>query len=144
MSEHIKCSNCKCKFINVNENIDIDFGYNRLGERYKCCVKCRDRTKQKRSDNREQILERKKQCYHNNKELCRQQTRASIQKQLTRQPADGERCCTRCYRHRPLAEFGEYENYIKIDDMWYNQTLQCKTCNVCRDRDRARREAVEQ
>ena len=43
---YILCSNCKCKYHNANGNIEVDFGYTRLGERYKTCVKCRTRRKQ--------------------------------------------------------------------------------------------------
>ena len=40
---YIKCSRCTCKYINDDEHIRKDFGYNRLNERCKCCVKCRDK-----------------------------------------------------------------------------------------------------
>ena len=43
IDKYIKCSRCKCKDINDNEHIKHDFGYNRLEERYKTCVKCRER-----------------------------------------------------------------------------------------------------
>ena len=39
--KYIICSRCNCKYINDDEHIKIDFGYTRLNERYKCCVKCR-------------------------------------------------------------------------------------------------------
>ena len=39
------CSNCKCKYINDEEHINKDFGYTRLEERYKTCVRCRARNK---------------------------------------------------------------------------------------------------
>ena len=39
--KHIRCSKCKCKYINDAEHIEVDFGYNRLAVRYKTCVKCR-------------------------------------------------------------------------------------------------------
>ena len=39
--KYIKCSTCKCKYINDDEHVEKEFGYNRLNERYKCCVKCR-------------------------------------------------------------------------------------------------------
>ena len=39
--KYIKCSKCKCKYINDDEHIKADFGYNRLNEQYKTCVKCR-------------------------------------------------------------------------------------------------------
>ena len=41
--KYIKCSSCKCKYINDDEHIKSDFGYNRLEERFKTCVKCRDK-----------------------------------------------------------------------------------------------------
>ena len=44
MTEYIKCSNCKCKFIDNDEHIKNNFGYKRLGERFKCCFKCRERS----------------------------------------------------------------------------------------------------
>ena len=31
--EYIKCSNCKCKYHNIDETIKEDFGYNRLGDK---------------------------------------------------------------------------------------------------------------
>ena len=46
MTELIKCSNCRCKFINDDEHIKSDFGYNRLGERFKCCLKCREKKRE--------------------------------------------------------------------------------------------------
>ena len=55
IEKYIKCSRCKCKYINDNEHIKHDFGYNRLEERYKTCVKCRERntTQDKAQYNRE-------------------------------------------------------------------------------------------
>jgi len=44
---HIKCSKCKCQYINDDEHIKNDFGYSRLGKRYKTCSKCRARKKEK-------------------------------------------------------------------------------------------------
>jgi hypothetical protein len=41
VDQYIKCSNCKCKYHNNDENISIDFGYNRLGKRFKTCTKCK-------------------------------------------------------------------------------------------------------
>ena len=39
--KYIKCSKCKCKYHNDDNHIKADFGYNRLNERFKTCVKCR-------------------------------------------------------------------------------------------------------
>ena len=46
IDKHIKCSRCNCKYMNDNEHIKHDFGYNRLEERYKTCVKCRENNTQ--------------------------------------------------------------------------------------------------
>ena len=42
--KYIKCSKCKFKYINDDNHIKADFGYNRLNERFKTCVKCRTKT----------------------------------------------------------------------------------------------------
>ena len=46
----MKCSRCKCKYINDDDNIKVDFGYNRLNVRFKICVKCRTKTTQVKDD----------------------------------------------------------------------------------------------
>ena len=43
--KYIICSGCTCKYINDEEHISNDFGYTRLEERYKTCVRCRVRGK---------------------------------------------------------------------------------------------------
>ena len=43
--KHISCSKCRSKYINDEEHITKDFGYTRIEERYKTCVKCRARSK---------------------------------------------------------------------------------------------------
>ena len=43
--KYIKCSRCKCKYINDDNHIKTDFGYNRLNEMFKTCVNCRNKTK---------------------------------------------------------------------------------------------------
>ena len=43
--KYIICSKCKSKYINDEEHISNDFGYTRLEERYKTCVRCRVRGK---------------------------------------------------------------------------------------------------
>ena len=42
--KYIKCSKCKCKYINDDKHIKNDFGFNRLNERFKTCTKCRTKT----------------------------------------------------------------------------------------------------
>ena len=41
MEDIIKCSTCKKKFLNNKEQVELHFGYNRLNERFKCCIRCR-------------------------------------------------------------------------------------------------------
>ncbi len=55
--KYIKCSTCKCKYINDNAHILNDFGYNRLDERYKCCMKCREYKKTYNEINHETIYQ---------------------------------------------------------------------------------------
>ena len=44
-NKYIRCSKCGSKYTNDEEHISTDFGYTRLEERYKTCVKCRARNK---------------------------------------------------------------------------------------------------
>ena len=64
-SKYIKCSKCRRKYINDDAHIKIDFGYNRLEERFNTCVKCRERgrehNKSYRETHREEIAERKQE-----------------------------------------------------------------------------------
>ena len=74
---YIKCSRCKCKYHNNDESIKDNFGFNRLGETYKCCVKCGDRWKQRRQ------------------ELIR-----------TADESNGTvKHCNRCYKNKPVIDF---------------------------------------
>ena len=40
-NKYVNCSKCHMKFINDDEHITADFGYNRLNIRYQQCVTCR-------------------------------------------------------------------------------------------------------
>jgi hypothetical protein len=40
----IDCSRCKCKYHNTSESISKHFGYKRLGDRYKLCMRCKAST----------------------------------------------------------------------------------------------------
>ena len=44
IEQFVKCGRCACKYHNNEESIKQDFGHNRLGERYKTCFKCREKT----------------------------------------------------------------------------------------------------
>ena len=54
MEDTIKCSTCKKRFLNNKEQVELHFGYNRLNERFKCCIRCRGYGKKQNK------LERKK------------------------------------------------------------------------------------
>ncbi len=51
--KYINCSKCKMKYHNNEDNIKDDFGYNRLGVRFKTCLRCRNRAKKYADKNRE-------------------------------------------------------------------------------------------
>ena len=61
--EYIKCSACKCKYINDYDHIKIDFGYTRLEERYKCCIRCRG-LKKVYYDSHHESLRPKRETYN--------------------------------------------------------------------------------
>ena len=52
INKYIKCSRCHMKFINDDEHIKNDFGYNRLNERYKQCVRCRTSSREQKAEYR--------------------------------------------------------------------------------------------
>jgi len=68
MTEYIKCVRCHMKYINDDGNIKTDFGYNRLNERYKQCYKCRCQTAEYRQAHRDELKEKSKTYYNNDKE----------------------------------------------------------------------------
>ena len=55
MTEYIKCVRCHMKYINDDEHIKTDFGYNRFNERYKQCYTCRSKKAEYRQAHREEI-----------------------------------------------------------------------------------------
>jgi hypothetical protein len=61
MEGKLKCSVCKCKYIDDDTHIIVNFGYNTLKERYKSCVKCRGRNERVRATNKEHQKEYDKQ-----------------------------------------------------------------------------------
>ena len=61
--KYIKCSTCKKQYINDDEHIKVDFGYNRLNVKFKCCVQCRDRAY--KHNNTAQAIESKAISYEN-------------------------------------------------------------------------------
>ena len=74
--KHTICSKCKCKYINDEEHISTDFGYTRLEERYKTCVKCRAKkivhSKTYYEKHKEQMREHSKKYHEEPKEQIRE------------------------------------------------------------------------
>ena len=70
VDKYVKCSKCRCKYINDDDHIKNDFGYNRLNERYKTCVTCREKHRKWCNDNKEHKKDYAKQFYSdaNNRE----------------------------------------------------------------------------
>jgi hypothetical protein len=155
---YVYCSRCGCKYQNKDENIKEYFGYNRLGERYKTCVKCREKRrvigKRHYDNNREEILEQQKEYrethkeqkkeyatnyYHENKEYFKQKGIKYRERQLEKQVPNDTKCCTRCYKQKPLTDYGEYKGTVKIDDKWVEGIIPYRSCSDCRNRDKVRR-----
>ena len=80
MTNQIICNRCKHKYDIHDDEIQIYFGYNKLNERFKCCVKCRTQCKlqstQYYQNNMDKIKEYQKEYgkfyYQNNKEQIKQ------------------------------------------------------------------------
>ena len=115
-NKYINCSRCKMKYHNTDDSIKQHFGYNRLDERYKVCVKCR----QYKLDNRAYILEkgreRGKEYYYENHEALlakNKQYRQDHTEQLN-EKASKLVACDKC---------GEYVRY--------NGLAKHKTTNKC-------------
>ena len=104
--KYIKCKGCKCKYINDEEHIKQDFGYNRLGEQLKSCVNCRNRTKQDRENKKQQSID-----------------------------TNVYKLCTICCQVKPKTEFGEYEMYVYDKELKTTQQVMTpyKSCNICRE-----------
>ena len=81
--KYIKCSRCVRNFINDNEHLKNEFGYNRLEERFKTCVQCRGNkrnyisynSKMWYEENRDAKLEYIKQYRENNKDAIAESSR---------------------------------------------------------------------
>ena len=70
--KYIICSKCRSKYINDEEHITKDFGYTRLEERYKTCVRCRARNKINSKTYKEKHLEQIKVRYEAQKEEAKE------------------------------------------------------------------------
>ena len=142
--EYIKCSRCKCKYINDDNHNKTDFGYNRLNERYKTCVTCRERHKQYnhtyRENHKEDIKEYKeshkdeikeygKQYKKDNREYRNNLTKLSKIKRFTAPCENGFQRCTSCATARPLSNYGQYLN-SRDEVMQYVQCIDCRNAKT--------------
>jgi hypothetical protein len=148
--KYIKCSKCRCKYINDDEHIKNDFGYNRLNERFKTCVVCRARNrvndKTYRSIHQAEITERtrdyRKQYFQDHKEQYQERYKQYRERQLNKEVDDNNRCCTRCYKIQPITYYGEYKGIVKIDGELKEAMIPYNSCVECRDKDKARRRGI--
>ena len=79
---YIKCAGCKCKYNNDGDSIQTHFGYNRLKEQLKTCVKCRNRSKQYHQDNFEKRAQKQHQFWIDNKDTINAQRQELIRTAL--------------------------------------------------------------
>ena len=144
--KYIKCSKCKCKYHNNDDNIKTDFGHNRLGDRFKSCVKCRakgreywstyyDKNKNelnadKRADIKVSEYNKKYLAEHGDKINTRR--RNNRDQARTAECEDGYRCCTRCFKTKAVDYFGEYTKLLIESGHIDNVIEQCITCKDCR------------
>ena len=70
--KYIICSKCRSKYINDEEHINKDFGYTRLEDRYKTCVRCRARNKINYKTYQEKHPEQIKERYETQKEEAKE------------------------------------------------------------------------
>jgi hypothetical protein len=134
VDKYVKCSKCRCKYINDDDHIKNDFGYNRLNERYKTCVTCRVRGRKNNKTYWEihhaEITERKRdyreQYYQDNKEHLAQLNKQYRDKQFGTEVDDNHKCCKRCTKIKCIKAFTECGETFN-------------SCCDCREKDTIRR-----
>ena len=100
VDKYVKCYKCTCKYINDDEHIKEDFGYNRLNERFKTCSKCRDKHK-----------------------ACVTKRKKEIAEEIMN---DDSKRCSRCLIVYHVKEYGEYKGVVVVDGKYCNQQLHMK------------------
>ena len=98
--KHIKCVKCKCKYHNNDESIKDNFGFIRLGETYKCCVKCRNCRAQYQRDNVEKLAHMRHQFWIDNKDTINARRQELIR--IADESNGTIKYCYRCYHNKPL------------------------------------------
>ena len=105
--QYIKCSSCKCKYINDDDHIKKDFGYNRLNVRFKTCVTCREKNRLHTKAYRDTHQAEGKQYYQDNKEHLAQLNKQYRDKQFGTEVDDNHKCCKRCTKIKCIKAFTE-------------------------------------
>ena len=101
--QYIICSRCKCKYINDDKHIESDFGFNRLGERYKSCVKCRKQRKNQTENDKDKVKDYHHQYWIDNKETIKKNREALKQEA---EASNGKILyCNRCYKNKLFDDF---------------------------------------
>ena len=54
--KYVYCGSCRVKYHNNEDSIKENFGYNRLNERFRSCIKCRKSRRGYYDNNREEVL----------------------------------------------------------------------------------------
>ena len=101
--QYIKCSRCNMKYINTDDNMKKDFGYNRLNQRYKTCIKCRNDRKQYRKNNADKMKSYRHQYWIDNAENIKKK-REQLKKEADE--SNGKiKYCNRCYQNKDIDKF---------------------------------------
>ena len=101
--QYIKCSRCQMKYINNDDHIKKEFGYNRLNERYKTCIACRENRKQYRKSKAEELKTYKHKYWIDHKDDIKKK-REQLMKDADE--SDGRiKYCNRCYQNKNIDQF---------------------------------------
>ena len=126
--QYIKCSRCQMKYINNDDHIKKEFGYNRLNERYKTCIACRENRKQYRKSKAEELKTYKHKYWIDHKDDIKKK-REQLMKDADE--SDGKiKYCNRCYQNKNIDQFvcpnGKIYNacYTCLDKRYNKNTIE--------------------
>ena len=126
-TEYIKCSRCHMKFINDDEHIKTDFGYNILNIIYKQCVRCRTYKLSYRESHRDEIKEKQKEYYYEHKEELNKK-KMEYDKVYHSEKIECSMCGNTMTRKQCLNT--EYHHHVKQQQMFVNTILKCWMINI--------------
>ena len=124
-TKYINCSCCKCKYINDDNHIKNDFGYNRLNERFKTCLTCRNKKHEYRENNKDKIQEYREQYYINNKDQLNDRRREL--KAIAEASQGKIKYCFRCHRNYDIELF-KCPNGNIYNTCYHCLCSRCKQC----------------